>query len=234
VLNRICSVIIKESKPSMQQIRNLIADDDVRSKVEHSWDLISRSFIDAYETIPTHFMQREELSFHPCVKLLGYLVIGTRVLEGAIVEIGVWKGKSLAFMSSLADPSTTVIGIDPCFLKGQEEELTYFHRLLFPTCQIIVRRSEEAIAAVLENAPIIKLLHIDGDHRLESVFLDFLIYERFVVKDGYIVFDDYGDAIHSPQVRVAVDRMKDLGLFDGYHIIGPVSEFQNSFVLRKI
>ena len=43
-------------------------------------------------------MERTELSFHPYVKLLGYLCLEIDRLPGDIVEIGVWKGKSLAFV----------------------------------------------------------------------------------------------------------------------------------------
>ncbi len=217
----------------MQQILELLANEQIHSQVENSWDLISRQFMEADASLPTHFMERRELSFHPYVKLLGYLTIGTKDLDGAIVEIGVWKGKSLALMALLADSPVEVIGIDPCALPGQKEELSYFHQTLFSSCHLVTRYSQEAIASVLQMSRTFRLLHIDGDHREESVFMDFLIYERFVVEGGYLVFDDYGDALYSPQVRGAVDKLRKLGLFSDYDIIGQVRDFQNSFVLRR-
>jgi hypothetical protein len=178
-------------------------------------------------------MARQELSFHPYVKLLGYLSLDTRDLEGALVEIGVWKGKSLALMSRIAGEGSTVVGIDPCELQGQEQELTYFHQAIFPECRLVQAYSQYAIEEVLQIAPKWKLLHIDGGHSSAQVWADFLLYERFVVDHGYIVFDDYGDAQYSPEVGPAVDRLRRGGLFAGYDVLGQPPGYENSYVLKK-
>jgi cephalosporin hydroxylase len=51
----------------------------------------------------------------------------------------------------------------------------------------------------------IDILFIDGDHSYQGVINDFLLYEELVKKGGYIVFDDYNDSQHSPEVKTAVD-----------------------------
>jgi hypothetical protein len=72
--------------------------------------------------MPIKYIERTELSFHPYVKLLGYLCLDVQALSGDVVEIDVWKGKSLAFMKRFAGDDTKFIGIDPFELRGQEQE----------------------------------------------------------------------------------------------------------------
>jgi len=183
--------------------------------------------------MPTRFMARTELSFHQYVKLLGYICLDVWDIPGDIVEIGVWKGKSLTFMSRLVGSTAKVIGIDPCELPGQPEELAYFQQILFPQCPIVQRYSQEAIEDTLQLSRTFKLLHIDGGHRRENVWADFLLFERFVTPGGYIVFDDYGDYQYSPEVGPAVNRLRDAGLFNEYEILGQLPAYEASYVLRK-
>jgi hypothetical protein len=202
------------------------------SEVERSWNALSERFEIAASRKPVPFMEREELSFHPFVKFLGFLAIDLRNTVGDIVEIGVWKGKSLAFMRCLADPGCQVIGIDPCELPGQSDELEYFRREVFPDCHVIKRYSQEAAEDTVNISRSFKILHIDGGHARHNVWTDFLLYERFVAPGGYIVFDDYVDPC-SPEVGPAVDALNDAGLFGGYDIIGQPPGYESIFVLRK-
>ena len=217
----------------MTRLTEILNDAQTSLRVNAAWDQVSADFADAYKHIPRRYMQRTELSFHPYVKLLGYLCLETSELPGDVVEIGVWKGKSLTFMRSLTSAPAKVIGVDPCALPGQSEELDYFHQQLFPSCSLIKKPSELAIQDVTNLSRSFKILHIDGGHAAENVFMDFLIYERFVVPDGYIVFDDYGDHAYSPDVGPAVDDLREKGCFGNYEILGQPSEYENSFVLKK-
>jgi cephalosporin hydroxylase len=217
----------------MIRVEDLLNDARNRLHVDQTWDRISADFKNTYERLPRKYMQRSELSFHPYVKLLGYLCLDVDKLPGDIVEIGVWKGKSLAFMQALNSSPAKVIGVDPCALPGQKEELEYFQRQLFPTCNIITKESELAIQEVTNLSQNFKILHIDGGHTTENVFMDFLIYERFVVPDGYVVFDDYSDHVYSPEVGPAVDDLRQKNLFKNYEIIGQLHNYESSFVLRK-
>ena len=61
-----------------------------------------------------------------------------------------------------------------------------------------------------------------------------MIYNPFVISGGYIVFDDYNDYKHSPEVRPTIDEMLALGLFANYEVIGATVEFPNSFLLKKL
>ena len=219
----------------MQQISKFISNfAEQKEEVDSTWDQLGLDFIAADNELLTKFMPRRELSFHDQVKLLGYLSKNLSTLDGDIVEIGVWKGKSLALMERLMGQECQVIGIDPCELPGQKEELAYFRSKIFPNCTVVVNYSHLAMPNVLGLTKKIKLFHIDGGHQAINVWLDFLIYNPFVISGGYIVFDDYNDYKHSPEVRPTIDEMLALGLFANYEVIGATVEFPNSFLLKKL
>jgi hypothetical protein len=139
----------------MDRIRRLTLDQQLTSHVEDAWNQLSQDFETAYASMNVKYMDRPELSFHPYVKLLGFLCLE------------------------------------------------------------------------------VKLLHIDGGHSSENVWMDFLIYERFVLSGGYIVFDDYVDPDYSPAVGRTVDKMRRLGVFKNYYEVGQVLGYESSFVLHK-
>jgi hypothetical protein len=217
----------------MERIKALLRNPSLTSRVNNEWNRLSEEFEAAYSAMPIKYMERKELSFHTFVKLLGFLCIDLASLYGDIVEIGVWKGKSLAFMQRLTQGPTKVIGIDPCELGGQQNELAYFHRAVFPECSLIVGYSQLSIEKVLRLSRRFKLLHIDGGHASQNVWMDFLMYERFVIPGGYIVFDDYTDSEYSPEVGPTIDRMRDMGIFKNYYNIGSLPNYENSYVLLK-
>jgi hypothetical protein len=220
----------------MELLNAILKDPAIKKQIDSEWERLTSDFDRAYAAIPAPYMERKELSFHPFVKLLGFLCLDLSSVQGDIIEIGVWKGKSLTLMKRLAEAPTKLIGVDPCALQGQEQELDYFHQSIFPECFVVKSYSEHAIEKVLEfsSSKQFKLLHIDGGHLSENVWADFLIYERFVVPGGYVVFDDYTDHEYSPEVGPAVERLRAAGLFGSYEVIGQPVGYENSYVLRKL
>lgn len=217
----------------MEKIETLLSDPYWTSRIDSEWNQLSEEFEAAYSSMPTKYMNRNELSFHPFGKLLGFLCIGLGQLIGDVVEIGVWKGKSLAFMQRLIQAPTKVIGIDPCELEGQKSELHYFHLTIFPESTLLISYSQLAIEKVLQISKQFKLLHIDGGHASENIWMDFLMYERFVVPGGYIVFDDYTDSEYCPEVGPTIDRMRNMGIFKNYHNLGSIPNYENCYLLLK-
>lgn len=72
----------------------------------------------------------------------------------------------------------------------------------------------------------IDVLFIDGDHSSEGVMADFNTYSDLINKDGYIVFDDYNDNVHSPDVKPTVDSIvRDLR---DWQVIGCVPNTYNA------
>lgn len=92
----------------------------------------------------------------------------------------------------------------------------------------------------------IDILFIDGDHSYDGAYKDFLNYNSLVKIGGFLVFDDYLDNEHSPQVKFAVDDIikeycidnkmyEIIGCLDNKHKAHPDSlEYNNCFILRKI
>jgi hypothetical protein len=88
----------------------------------------------------------------------------------------------------------------------------------------------------------IDILFIDGDHSYQGVINDFLLYEELVKKGGYIVFDDYNDSQHSPEVKIAVDDIIPT-ITHNYDTIGTLPNIYNArpdwlkngndFIIRK-
>jgi hypothetical protein len=211
-----------------------MSDPSTSAEIEAEWAKLSAEFDKVNARKLHRYMERREVSFHSDVKLLGYLAIALRGQAGDLLEIGVWKGKSLSFMHRLAGGHALAIGVDPLELEGQEKEIAVFKKKIFPNAHIVRSYSEYAVEQVLALSRSFKLIHIDGSHLARNVWLDFLAYERFLLPGGYLVFDDYNDAQYSPEVGPAVDVMHGYGLFAGYEVIGSVAPYTNSFVLKKL
>ena len=90
------------------------------------------------------------------------------------------------------------------------------------------------------------ILFIDGDHRYNAVLHDFHAFHEFVAVGGFIVFDDYHDAEHSPEVKPAVDDIvkhirannlpfEIIGSPPNYTRVFPSELSQlNEFILRRV
>jgi len=221
-------------KLNRQQINATLNDPDVRQMMEKIWELLGAHFKQLQATLPAEYaMQRRELSFHEHVLLLGYLCHLIENLPGDIVEIGVWKGKSLALMNEVCNHQRRIIGIDPLGLQNQLSEFSHYKNALFPNAHIIRGFSELSGESFYSLSPRVALLHIDGGHKGKNVLLDFLLYSPSVVPGGFIVFDDYSDHQYSPEVGPAVDLLRAGGYFNGFNIIGCIHRFENSYIIQK-
>jgi len=211
----------------------ITGDPSIKKHIDDIWEAITTEFEAVYAQMIGPPMQRKELSFHENVKLLGYLSLDVKFLVGDILEIGVWKGKSLSLLDKCNPDNTQIIGIDPCEIQGQRTELAEFVTKLIPRAQILVQYSERGLCDFLDLTRALKLLHIDGGHLFHNVWLDFLLYSPFVVPGGYVIFDDFSDHEHSPEVGLAVNALLRKGLFEGYNILGVVKGFETSFVIQR-
>jgi predicted O-methyltransferase YrrM len=119
-----------------------------------------------------------------------YNLARTRHVDGVIVEIGSWQGRSTIWLAkgALADGKTKIYAIDPHI----EHTLTIFKQnikragienVVIP----IVMKSEEAVKGW--NEPI-SLLWIDGSHDYEDVKKDLLFYEPYLQIGGIVAFHD--------------------------------------------
>jgi hypothetical protein len=216
----------------MVDIEAVIKDSELTLEVEACWSALTSEF-DRVAASGRMVAQRREVSFHDQVRLLGYLSITERKTQGDTLEIGVWKGKSLALMSRLGGPDTTTIGIDPFALPGQAADVEIFRREIYPKTRIIQGYSELVFPRAAQLTSGLKILHIDGGHKKENVLLDFLLYSKLVRPGGWIVFDDYDDYVHSPEVKPTIDYLSSQGYFSDFFVYGSFDPFLNSFVLRR-
>lgn len=220
----------------LDDLKVFIQDPEIKGIIDTVWDDLGEAFVQAQAILPAEkAMPRRELSFHDHVKLLGYLcwLVNNANAAGDIIEIGVWKGKSSAFMNALCQGNRRIISIDPMELTNQPLELGFYHEHIFPEVTLIRGYSQHSIERVMALEPKTILLHIDGGHLKEHVLTDFLLYAPTVVSGGFIVFDDYRDFIYSPEVGPAVDLLRAGGFFNGFDVIGSVPGFENSYLLQK-
>ncbi|MGE9550260.1 class I SAM-dependent methyltransferase [Erwinia amylovora] len=220
----------------ISDLKVFLQDPELKASIDEIWDSVGQAFVDEQANLPREdAMTRKELSFHDHVKFLGYLcwLITHSNAAGDIIEIGNWKGKSIAFMHHVCQKQRRVIGVDPQVLPNQDKELTFYRDRIFPEVTLIRGFSELSIERVLALEPKTVLLHIDGGHLAKHVFMDFFLYSPTVVTGGFIVFDDYRDHRYSPEVGPAVDLLRAGGHFNAFDVIGSVPGFENSYLLQK-
>lgn len=169
------------------------------------------------------------------------------------VEIGAYAGGSSCLM--LQRLNTTIISVDlgePISKEVvfsniiQYKKNNNYYKYIQGNSQ--TQETKDKVIETLSNSRVlgytnkIDLLFIDGDHSFDGVLADFNTYSDLVNIGGYIVFDDYNDSVHSPNVKLAVDSL--LPSLVDYEIIGTFentlgaypSELKegNCFVIKKI
>ena len=117
--------------------------------------------------------------------------------EGAIVEVGSWKGKSTIacrlvpqrYTKKRSTPSIRTRFSPKKYFEDTEAEFFANIKQAGIDSQVapMIMTSEEAARGW--NKPI-RLLWIDGDHRHESTKLDFALWEPHVVEGGILAMHD--------------------------------------------
>lgn len=133
------------------------------------------------------------------------------------VEIGAYAGASSCLM--LQRENTNIISIDlghPIDKSDVLENIINYktngnnYKYLKGNSQSL-EMQQQVIAELKKHLAThndrIDILFIDGDHSREGVIADFYTYKELVATNGYIAFDDYQDAVHSPEVKIAVDEI---------------------------
>lgn len=161
------------------------------------------------------------------------------------VEIGCYAGGSACLL--LQRPKTNVTSIDLGNPIDKSIVINNVNRLNKLSNKFIYLKgnsqTEEMVNNLKSVTPNIDILFIDGDHSYKGVINDFNLYSNLVNSGGYIIFDDYLDFKHSPNVKRAVDFLvKELK--DKYEIIGTLDNTfgarptslnkNNTFILKKI
>ena len=138
----------------------------------------------------------------------------------AIVEIGVFQGRSLAFlaMGSQSGNLAPVFGVDPWNLprkskpKYSSDETYRAARKVFKgVSHVTLVRDFSVEAAAKYHGPPVGLLHVDADHTEFGVRSDFRAWQRHLAPGAIVCFDDYHEG-DFPGVVTGVDGLKNRGL----------------------
>jgi predicted O-methyltransferase YrrM len=165
------------------------------------------------------------------------------------VEIGCYAGGSACLM--LQRTKTNVISIDlgepiseEVVRKNTENHNIHKNNFSYIKGNSQVLETKERLKSIMHGykSQEIDILFIDGDHSFNGVHNDFNLYEDLVSIGGYIVFDDYNDPEHSPDVNGAVNNI--VSNLKNYEVIGtiennlgahPSSLIEgNCFVIKRI
>jgi hypothetical protein len=160
------------------------------------------------------------------------------------LEIGCYAGGSACLL--LQRPNTNVVSIDLGEPISPETVLNNVNLLNIHKNNYEYIKSNsrdlETYNKIKTKYGQLDILFIDGDHTYAGVKNDFDLYSKLVKDGGYIIFDDYNDPIHSPDVRKYIDKLVQT-IGDEYEIIGNIpntldarpsgSIVGNCFILRK-
>lgn len=157
--------------------------------------------------------------------------------DEAIVEIGVYKGRTVCYLGLGArhGEQPQVVGIDPWDLQDQRTQSREQQRLRFAaagtrrvaerTVQQQGMRSHVTLiqgfstqVAESWDGPKVGLLYVDGDHEAESVLADVRAWLPHLAEGPVIAFDDYG-VTHNPGVAEAVNQLVEEGLLTVEEVI---------------
>lgn len=126
-------------------------------------------------------------------------------------EIGTYCGATACLMAMHGFP-TSIHCVDPMHVAPTSPAT--FHANVAKFNGLFARpvtlhqqfSTDAALLAELKRAAFsTDILFIDGDHSAAGVVADFRNFLPFVARGGWIVFDDYLDVAHSPEVKPAVD-----------------------------
>lgn len=164
------------------------------------------------------------------------------------LEIGTFAGGSASLISTHENVSR-VISVDVGNPIKKEIPINNVNKFKHKNCtyEYIEGDStkEETIRTVYSKLENVDILFIDGDHKYSAVIKDFDNYKNLVSKNGFIIFDDYMDPIHSPDVFTAVNDIVNNINKEEYEIIGslkydlisktnsPNQPSSNEFILIK-
>lgn len=191
----------------------------------------------------------EGSSFHNHYHLLYDICNTLDKTEITYMEIGTFAGGS-ASLVSLNEKVCKIYSIDIGNPINKEIPIRNVNKFKHGNCvyEYIQGNStnKSTINYIKEKISNVDLLFIDGSHSYDDVISDFTNYKDLVSVGGYIIFDDYLDITHSPDVYYAVnDIVKNLNKLE-YDVIGslkydllkktniPNLFSSNEFILLKI
>jgi cephalosporin hydroxylase len=147
----------------------------------------------------------------------------------AIVELGVWRGGSLAYLETGAAQGcgASVYGVDPWGLDGAYTDRPHLLRRYrtedmavaakaAPTATLVRGFSTEVAATW--DGPKVGLLYVDAVHHEQDVLADFRAWQPHLVPGAIIALDDYCERFDG--VRRAVAQLAEEGHLAPIQLVG--------------
>lgn len=152
--------------------------------------------------------------------------------DGAIVEIGTWKGKSTVALALGAAKvhDGKIYAVDPHAVLPEEGYFVDTRNAFLSNLELagvadrvvpMILSSEEAARGWRQP---IRLLWIDGDHRYQAAKLDFTLWEPFLVEGGIIAMHDTIRK-RGPK-RVLWEQVFRSGRFQEFAIVDNITAFR--------
>lgn len=163
------------------------------------------------------------------------------------LEIGAFAGGSASLVSS-HPKAMSVVSIDIGHPISKNIAISNVNKFKNSSCiyeYIEGDSTDPMIVDLSKKHQNVNILFIDGNHKYDYVLRDFKNYKDLVSKSGYIIFDDYMDSKHSPEVKLSVDKIVSQLSKSDFDVIGsvkydfinktntPYLESSNLFILRK-
>ena len=123
-------------------------------------------------------------------------------IQGPLLEIGVWRGKSAALSTLHAEPNETCVYVDRLML-AEFKELIGRIRTSGTLFLEILSECLLSQPQVTKLGATFRWIHIDGEHSGEAVRNDLRVAESLLADDGMICVDDFPSSAY-PQVNFAV------------------------------
>jgi predicted O-methyltransferase YrrM len=124
-------------------------------------------------------------------------------VTGALMEIGVYYGKSAIMLAMQALPEKQLVLID--FSDFVDHAAATIHKLKSENVQIIKEKSSSAACWALTKRQkrSFRWIHVDGDHKAKTVANDLRLASRLLADEGIICVDDFFNPRY-PQLTYAV------------------------------
>jgi len=191
----------------------------------------------------------ENKTFHNHYHIIYDICSSIQKEDVSYMEIGAYAGGSASLMSKHKKVKK-ILSLDIGRPISKEITINNVNRFKHDKClyEYVEGDSSQKHIIDLVKSKIndVDILFIDGDHSYGMVIKDFNNYKDLVSKNGFIIFDDYLDSIHSPDVFRAVnDIVKDLNT-EEYQIIGSIEydlisktnvpnfKSSNEFIIKKL
>jgi predicted O-methyltransferase YrrM len=126
-----------------------------------------------------------------------------RQLSGPLLEIGVYYGKSAMMLAMHASEADELVLVDPTDFVDSAEALI---RPLKPKGVVVLKQksSHPALWSLTCTQPrLFRWVHVDGDHKAETVWNDLELGNRLLADEGILCVDDFLNPRY-PQLIYAV------------------------------